>query len=240
MTAVRELAGERGLAVIEDCAEAHGATWGDRKVGSLGTVGTFSFYGNKIITTGEGGMITTDDGRLAQRIRFLKDHGMEKGRRYFHTELAFNYRMTNLQAALGLAQLEQIELFIAKKRQILGWYREELGGLDDVALNPELRASRNVVWMTSVLLPRSRSRDAVMRDLLEAGVDSRPFFVPMSAMPHLARFRRVGSRGEDCPVAGDLSARGINLPSGCALSRQDAAAVGAALRRAAKLSAGNG
>ena len=159
----------RGIRVLEDTAEAHGASvlidWREVKAGALGDIGAFSFYGNKLMTTGEGGMLTTDDDALAHRCRFLKDHGMSPDRRYFHTELAFNYRMTNLQAALGVAQLEQLEGFIAKKRQIMGWYREALAGVPGLTWNPEPANGRNVYWMISAVLgdenpplPRRRVR----------------------------------------------------------------------------------
>lgn len=236
MTAIGDIARWHKLAVVEDAAEAHGAEWDGRRVGGLGRVGAFSFYGNKIITTGEGGMLTTDDDSLAERIRFLKDHGMNRARRYYHTELAFNYRMTNLQAALGVAQLESIESFISKKQQIFAWYRDALSGISGLQLNPNRPGCRSVYWMSSVLLPRRVSRDAVSAHLRTAGIDTRPFFVPMSELPHLSSFRRVGRSDDACPIAADVSARGINLPSGCGLDAsmvtRSAAVLREGLRRA--------
>jgi perosamine synthetase len=234
MTTLREIASARGLIVIEDAAEAHGATIGDARVGSLGDVAAFSFYGNKLITTGEGGMVVTDDAKLAERLRFLKDHGMSKERRYYHTELAFNYRMTNLQAALGVAQLEQAEAFIAKKRELHAWYAARLAGLD-LVLNPERAGYRSVFWMISLVLGENarRSRDELAADLREQGVDSRPFFVPMSELPHLAEFRAVGATGSGCPVSARLSRCGLNLPSGCALTEKDVDLVASAVRSVA-------
>jgi perosamine synthetase len=233
MTSLSEVAADLDLILIEDAAEAHGATWAGRMVGSIGRAGAFSFYGNKIITTGEGGMITTDDDHLARRIRFLKDHGMSAERRYFHSELAFNYRMTNVQAALGVAQLEQIETFIAKKRLIHEWYLEMLSDVAGLRLNPELSGSRNVFWMTSAVLPDGTRRDDLARRLREQGVDSRPFFLPMSSLPHLSGLRRMSATGEEaCPVAASLSGRGLNLPSGCALTHDDVARAARALRDA--------
>lgn len=230
MTRLREAIGSRDVVVIEDAAEAHGAEWQGVRTGALGTIGAFSFYGNKIITTGEGGVLTTNDDALAGRIRFLKDHGMSKDRRYFHTEVAFNYRMTNLQAALGCAQLEQIEAFIAKKRVIWGWYRAALEDVSEVELNVELDGARNVFWMVSALLPEGSDAKRVQARLYGEGIESRPFFVPMSQLPHLAACR--SEPGPACPVARDVAARGINLPSGCALERADVERVCAALRRA--------
>jgi perosamine synthetase len=231
MPALSALARRRGIRVLEDAAEAHGALVQGTKVGALGDVGAFSFYGNKLMTTGEGGMLTTSDDALAQRCRFLKDHGMSTERRYFHTELAFNYRMTNLQAALGVAQLEQLEGFIEKKRQIMGWYREALAGVPGVTLNPEREGVRNVYWMASVVLGEAvpLMRDEVCARLKVRGIDTRPFFVPMSALPHLARSRRVGVSSEGCPVSAQLSERGLNLPSGCGLTRDDVARAAGAL-----------
>lgn len=228
----------RGIRVLEDAAEAHGASvrvgWKDVKVGALGDIGAFSFYGNKLMTTGEGGMLTTDDDALAHRCRFLKDHGMSPDRRYFHTELAFNYRMTNLQAALGVAQLEKLEGFIAKKRQIIGWYREALAGVRGLTWNPEPAGGRSVYWMISVVLGPEipASRDEVCSRLRARGVDTRPFFVPMSTLPHLARARAVGAAVDGCPVSAWLSARGLNLPSGCGLTIDDVARASRALLEA--------
>jgi perosamine synthetase len=234
MTALRSLSDRRGILLVEDAAEAHGAAVGDAKVGALGAVAAFSFYGNKIITTGEGGMLTTNDRALAERIRFLKDHGMSKERRYVHSELAFNYRMTNLQAALGLAQMERIGAFLEKKRALRGWYGERLAGLEGVTLNTERPGYRNVYWMVNAVLGDAvrASRDDVAARLRAAGVDSRPFFVPMSALPHLARYRQVGRDGDGCPVAARLGARGMNLPSGAGLTERDIDRVSAALRAA--------
>ncbi len=233
MSAIRALAAPRGLDLVEDAAEAHGASVGEARVGSLGRVAAFSLYGNKIITTGEGGVLTTDDDALAARLRFLKDHGMSKERRYFHTELAFNYRMTNLSAALGVAQLEQAEEFIEKKRRIMDWYRE---GLEGVALDlsVERPGYRSVYWMASAVVRDGSpgKRDQVAAALKAAGVDSRPFFAPMSELPHLAKLRRVGRDGYGCPVSARLSARGMNLPSGCALGEGEIARVCQALRAA--------
>jgi len=223
LDALAPITEEHDLILIEDAAEAHGALIGDRRVGSLGRAGVFSFYGNKIITTGEGGMITTDDDELARRLRFLKDHGMSPERRYYHSELAFNYRMTNMQAALGVAQLERIEQFIERKREIAQWYREAFRGSEAISITCERPGYRHVYWMTCVLLSADVSIpiDTVQRGLKQRGIDSRPFFVPMSQLPHLSSFPAWGAEGRGCPVAAEMASRGFNLPSGCSLERAD-------------------
>ena len=193
MDAIQRLADNHALFIVEDAAEAPGAEYHGRRVGSIGKVGVFSFYGNKIITTGEGGMVTTNDAALAGRLRYLKDHGMNPQCRYYHTELAFNYRMTNIQAALGLAQLEQIECFIKQKRRIFHWYAEGLAGVPGITLNAERPGTRNVYWMSSLVLTNDCriTRQELADGLRLQGIDSRPFFVPMHQLPHLVHFHRI-------------------------------------------------
>ncbi len=234
VTALRALPLPAGVRVLEDAAEAHGATVDGVKTGALGDIAAFSFYGNKLMTTGEGGMLTTSDDALAQRCRFLKDHGMSPARRYYHTELAFNYRMTNLQAALGLAQLEQLDGFIDKRRGLMRLYREALAGVPGLQLNPIDDRCHGVFWMVSAVLGDELAvdRDEVARILREDGIDSRPFFVPMSELPHLKDFPRWGASERGCPVSGRLSHRGLNLPSGNGLSSRDVERVTGALQRA--------
>jgi perosamine synthetase len=226
------LAEKHRVSLIEDAAEALGGRVGSAMVGSLGRASAFSFYGNKIVTTGEGGMVTTSDGQLAERLRFLKDQGMSKLKRYYHTELAFNYRMTNLQAALGVAQMEQAEALVEAKREIRRWYGEELDGVEGIVLNKEVSNTRNVFWMTSIVLTDATSerRDAVADRMRAKGIDTRPFFVPMSQLPHLTPYRQVGTSDDRCEVALSLASRGLNLPSGCGLSRGQVAHVASVLK----------
>jgi perosamine synthetase len=221
MKAIQSLAQKYGLLVVEDAAEAHGAEVEGKRVGSLGKVGVFSFYGNKVMTTGEGGMVTTDDGELAGHMRYLKDHGMSAERRYYHTELSFNFRLTNLQAALGLAQLEQIEEFIRKKMDIRCWYSERLGQIPSLQLPPSRPGVRSVFWLYSIVLGDEckLSRADLGAALIGKGIDWRPFFVPMHQLPHLSGFRTVGKDADNCPVSERLGARGLNLPSGCSLDK---------------------
>jgi perosamine synthetase len=151
MDPILKIAKEYNLYVIEDCAESHGAEYKGKKVGSIGHCGVFSFYGNKIITTGEGGMITTNDEKIYEKARYLRDHAMSKEKRYWHTEIGYNYRLTNIQAALGLAQLERIDEIIQKKKEIFNWYQEGLKGLENIKLNPEKEWAKNVYWMVCLV-----------------------------------------------------------------------------------------
>jgi perosamine synthetase len=229
MDPILEVARRHGLAVVEDAAEAHGAEYRGRKVGALGAVGCFSFYGNKIMTTGEGGMCVTDDAVLAERLRLLRDHGMDPKRHYWHDVVGYNYRMTNLQAAIGVAQVKKLPGFVEAKRRLARWYAEALQPLAEsgcLRLHPEALWARSVFWMYSVLVgDSSLSRDQVRVRLSDRGVDSRPFFHPVHTLPPY-------DRRDQLPVAEGLAARGINLPSGLRLQRSDVARVARALREA--------
>lgn len=207
MPAINALAKKHKLQVIEDAAEAHGASIAGKRTGAWGACGVFSFYGNKIITSGEGGMITTDDADLYKRARYLRDHAMSPDIRYWHTEVGYNYRMTNIQAALGLAQLEQINDFIAERADILSAYKRQLEP-HGIVCNPVVGANP-VNWITCAVvegLGRAR-RDGAAVALRARGVDSRPFFFPMSAFPMYA------GAGANNPVSVSLSEDGFNLPT---------------------------
>jgi perosamine synthetase len=225
--------GEGEIPVLEDCAEAHGARYRGRRVGGLGRCGTFSFYGNKIITTGEGGMVVTEDGSLAERIRQLKDHAMDPGRRYFHFDAGYNFRLTNPQAALGCAQLERIEEFLDKRARLLAWYRTELGDVAGVRLNPSMDWAEPVNWIVCLELSDAtlgERRDEIATELARYGVDTRPFFVPLGEMPPYRGARRVGRDGERTPVAERLSRSGLNLPTSTTMDRDTVAYIGRVLR----------
>lgn len=215
MEEINKIAEEYDLIVIEDAAEAHGAEVNGKKVGSLGHVGTFSFYGNKIITTGEGGMITTNDENLYERMRHLRDHAMSKEKRYWHTEVGFNYRMTNVQAALGLAQLERIDEIIAKKRLIFEWYKEGLKDIEGIKLNYEAPWAKNVYWMVCFEVEgyKEKQRDELMKKLREKNIDTRPYFYPLSDMPMFEK--------ADTPIAHKVYQRGLNLPSYFDIKREE-------------------
>ncbi len=211
MDKILSIAKEHNLLVIEDCAEAHGAEYKGRKVGNFGVISCFSFYGNKIITTGEGGMCLTDNEELAQRIRILRDHGMNPHKRYWHDVIGFNYRMTNLQAALGVAQVRKIDLQIEKKRKIAGEYNNILKDISGVTLPPEMSWAKNVYWLYSILI-EGFSRDKLIDYLEKSGIESRPFFYPSHLMPP----HRIDL---SLPVAERLSSIGLNLPSGPMISK---------------------
>ncbi len=206
MTALREIAQAHKLHLIEDAAEAHGAFMHGNRTGAMGDCGVFSFYGNKIITSGEGGMITTDDPVLFQRLKYLRDHAMSKEIRYWHTEVGYNYRMTNIQAALGLAQLEKIDQFIARRATLLEQYRTLLAP-HGVECNPAALGAQPVNWMTCAVVEGlgREQRDKVIALMREQGVDSRPFFFPVSSLPMY--------RGASNPVSQLLSDNGFNLPT---------------------------
>lgn len=217
MAALQAIADQHGLLLIEDAAEAHGAQIGTQRTGNLGHAAAFSFFANKIITTGEGGMVTTNDATLAARCRLLRDHAMPpapKGHpRYWHDEVGFNYRMTNLQAAVGVAQMARIEEFIARKRALAKLYQEMLGAVPGLTLPVELSGYTNVYWMYSVLVGDGYplTRDELILALRERNIDSRPFFHPLDTLPPY-------HRPLPCPTALHLSRQGLNLPSSPSLT----------------------
>ncbi len=226
MPELMELAQAHNLWVIEDAAEAHGASIGGRRAGSWGTIGAFSFFGNKIITTGEGGMLLTDDEVLAARCRQLRDHGMPPERRYWHNEVGFNYRITNMQAAVGVAQMTRIDEVIRRKRAIAEQYTLELADVPGIRMAVEAEGTTSVFWMVSALIapPFPLNRDALVVRLRAEGIDSRPFFHPLDTLPPYRA-------GEPCPIALRLSRHGINLPSSPTLTPAQVSRICATLRR---------
>jgi len=213
MDPLRALAGEHGLTLIEDAAEAHGARYKGRRAGSLSDVAIFSFMGNKIITTGEGGMVVTDDGALAGRCFFLENHARQKENPYWHTEIGYNYRMTNLQAALGVAQLERIEELVAIRLRNAAHYSRRLAEIPGLTLPPCAEWAENVYWMYTVLVEDDYGldRDTLMARLRQLGIETRPIFYPLHTLP-------MYNRGQRFPVAQELGRKGINLPSGATLT----------------------
>jgi perosamine synthetase len=226
MDEILAIGAEFGLLVIEDAAEAHGALYypgGDKrkalKAGAIGDIGCFSFYANKIVTTGEGGMVVTNDDEIADKARRLKDLAHAPGKRFLHTELAFNYRMTNVQAAIGLAQLEEIDRYIGLKQKMAAVYGEGLAGVRGLTLPEEKPWARNVYWMYAVLVEEEfgMSRDELAARLKIAGVDTRTFFIPVHRQPVFAEDSAY--KGLSFPVSDELSKKGLYLPSGLALTR---------------------
>ena len=197
MDPILETASRHNLIVIEDAAESHGATYKGRMTGGLANAGIFSFYGNKLITSGEGGMLVTNDSALAERANFLHDHAMRPETRYYHSEIGYNYRITNLQAALGLAQLRRAPELIARKREIMSWYREFLGDREDLKLNPSMPWADSSFWMVCALLPSRLDPASMMTELRASGIDSRPFFKPLHSLPPTRKYDS-GGRFPDC------------------------------------------
>ena len=221
MSEIMKIAKEHKLYVIEDCAEAHGAKFNYQSVGSFGEIGVFSFYGNKIITTGEGGALVTNDDRIAERARFLKDHGMSKKQRYYHSELGYNYRMTNIQAALGCAQLKRYHYLIEEKNKYLEQYRNELSVVSKLNLNPVPSSRSTVNWLIC-LDCRNAPRDfmqGLIKHLALQGIDTRPFFIPMHELPLFKENKFIKISKED--IASKLSKSCLNLPSGYNLDSRE-------------------
>jgi perosamine synthetase len=223
MDALQRIAEQHSLFLIEDCAEAFGTRYHGRHVGGFGDIATYSFFGNKTITTGEGGMVVTNDETLHARAVHFKGQGLAAHRQYWHDVVGYNYRMTNICAALGLAQLEQADEFLRRKSAIARLYRAELNGTG-VDLQGEAEDISHSYWMCSILVDDPAKRDPLREYLAQRGVETRPVFYPIHTMPmYAARFQRH-------PVAEDLGWRGINLPSWPGLSDEEVRYVCAAIR----------
>lgn len=230
MDPVIEIASRHGLKIIEDAAEMIGQTYRGRPCGSFGDVSTFSFYPNKHVTTGEGGMILTDDDALAERCRELRNLAFRGPRRFVHEELGWNFRMTNLQAAVGLAQLERLEEFIPRKRHIFDRYSADLADISKIQLPlASTDYATNINWVYGVICGDDVpfEADEAIRRLADLGVGSRPFFWPMHEQPV---YRRMGLfEGEKHPCAERIARRGFYLPSGLALTDDQIDSVSAAM-----------
>ena len=206
MDSLCALAQARGVFLVEDCAEAIGTRYRGRHVGGFGDIGTFSFFGNKTITTGEGGMVVSNDRTMHERMVHYKGQGLAAHREYWHDVIGFNYRMTNICAAIGLAQLEQVDGFLARKREIAERYQRNLAG-SGVVFHAETPGVTHSYWMCSILVEREQQREPLRESLAAAGIETRPVFYPVHTMPMYANpFQRH-------PVAENLGWRGINLPS---------------------------
>ncbi|MGE4297184.1 MAG: DegT/DnrJ/EryC1/StrS family aminotransferase [Desulfovibrionaceae bacterium] len=217
MDAIGDAIGGRDIFVVEDAAESLGAEYNGKHVGAIGDIGIFSFYGNKIITTGEGGMVVTNSCELYDKMMILRDHGMDPQRPYRHKYVGYNYRMTNLQAALGVAQMDKVDLFIKKKREINSYYRKYLSELPQIQFIDESPEANNVYWLNTILVTTFVSheeRDALIRKLHACGVESRPIFYPL----HL---QSIYSCSTSAPVAESVAVQGVSLPSSVDLEESD-------------------
>jgi perosamine synthetase len=228
MDAIRAVARRHNLFIIEDAAEALGAEYKGKRAGSFGDTGVFSFHGSKTLTTGEGGMLVTDQDDLIKRIQVLRDHGRQPGDRMFwNTEVAYKYKMSSLQAALGLAQLERIDELLKRKREQFAWYQEELAGLDGITLNAELEGTLNVYWMVTVVLdPKfGMNKTQLMELFSQRGIDTRPFFHPLSSIPAYEDSEQAYLARQRNKVVYGISPYAINLPSALNLKKEDIKAV---------------
>lgn len=230
MDALLALAANHKLLVVEDAAEAMGSAYKGRPCGAIGDAGTFSFFSNKLITTGEGGAVVFRDTRAAQRARMLRDHGMDPKKRYWHLELGFNYRLTNLQAALGCAQIEQLDRFLERKIEIAQQYEKALSDVAGITLPARITGLLNSYWAYSIVIDFSQLgivRDEFANRLDHAGIETRPLFYPLHEMPPYRRY--VGNRAH--PVTTALSASGLSLPSAVTLTAAESGYIGGVIAR---------
>ncbi|NEZ43524.1 aminotransferase class I/II-fold pyridoxal phosphate-dependent enzyme [Paenibacillus alvei] len=219
MDPIMQLANKHGLFVIEDAAEAIGAQYKGKMAGSLGHTATFSLFGNKVITTGEGGVVTTDDDVIAEKMKLLRGQGIDKNKKYWHPIIGYNYRMTNIQAAIGCAQLENIDWHIRQRIRVAMHYYDYLQNDDRLLLPVQKVWAKNVYWMFSIVLNHGTEakRDSVMLRLKEHGIETRPFFYPMHILPPYKHNQSLAG----FPVANRIASQGMNLPSHADLTEED-------------------
>jgi perosamine synthetase len=224
MGSIRAIARRHNIFIIEDAAEALGAEYKGKRAGSFGETGVFSFHGSKTVTTGEGGMLVTDQEDIYRRIQVLRDHGRQPGDRMFwNTEVAYKYKMSSMQAALGLAQLERIEELIQRKREQFSWYQNELMGTDGLTLNKEPTEVRNTFWMVTLVLDQrlGLNKTQLMQRLGQHGIDTRPFFHPLSSIPAYEDSEQAYLARQRNKVVYGISPYAINLPSALNLTHKD-------------------
>lgn len=220
MDPVLEIAKKYNLLVIEDAAEVHGAEYKGHKCGSLGHISAWSFYANKIITTGEGGMVLTSDPNMAERAASYRNLCFRPERRFYHTEMGYNFRMTNLQAAIGLAQMDRIEEFVEIKRRLGEYYLEKLIDIRGIRCQVEKPWAKTVYWMYCIVLTKETELDAntLMNELGKRNIGSRPFFLGLHEQPILQD--RGLFKGEHYPITEEISRQGLYLPSGLTLTEE--------------------
>lgn len=215
MEAIQKLAKKHNLFIVEDACPAIGSLYHGKHAGTFGDFGAFSFQGAKIMVTGVGGMLVTNNKKLYERAMYINNHGEDPKKKFWQTSIGYSFEMSNMQAAFGLAQLERIEEFVAKKRQIFSWYEKRLRDIEGISLNYEKPGTRTNYWMTSIILNKKFkvTRDGLIKKLKAEKIDSRPFFYPISAFPMYAE--------ANTPEAHNIALNGINLPSGLALKEND-------------------
>lgn len=222
MAAILEIARRRGVAIIEDAAEAIGSRYDGRLAGGFGVASIFSFHGSKTLTTGEGGMLVTDDETLFERCLMLRDHGRRPGdTMFFNAEVGFKYKMSSMQAAMGLAQLERIDELVERKRQVFRWYEEDLASIPGVVLNSQAPGVTNTYWMVTAVWPPELElpKETVMTKLLSAGIHTRPFFHPLSSIPAYRDLPQAAHARRRNTTAYRTAPNAINLPSALSLTR---------------------
>lgn len=226
MGKICEIASRNNIYIIEDCAEAHGAEWNNKRVGSFGIISCFSFFGNKVVTTGEGGMCITNSKELNDKMRILRDHGMSKERKYYHEVIGFNYRMTNLQAAIGTAQVERIDTILEWRIKLEEQYRQELSKIAGVSLQKnDLPNRKKIAWLVSILVDEVK-RDKLLEVLKNNGVDVRAFFIPLSEMDIYKKYAK------DCNISKKISKMGLNLPTTYEIKEKEVAKISALISSA--------
>ena len=209
---------QNDLLLIEDCAEALGSKWNSQLVGTFGEASTFSFFGNKTISTGEGGMVLFKDSKTAEKAKMIRDHGMSKNKRYWHEVVGYNYRMTNLQAAVGVAQMEKLDLIVEKKKEILKDYTTKLHGVKGIISLPFLNKKiTHSNWLFGIILEKSSLRETLMNQLLGLGIETRYFFYPLHTMPPYRGFKK----STDLKICNDISSKGLLLPSSINISSSE-------------------
>ena len=221
-SSIKELAYKHNIHLIEDAAEAIGSTYKKEKAGSFGKVGVFSFHGSKTLTTGEGGMLVTNDSDLKDRVLFLKDHGRIPGDTSFeNNEIAFKYKMSAFQAAFGTAQIERINELVDKKREIFNWYKENLSKFAFLYLNEEQNNVKNSYWMSTIIISKeiNLKKDFLIKELLKMGINSRPFFNPLSSLKAFCNEFDSKRAKKDNIISYEISPYGLNLPSALCLKR---------------------